>query len=58
MCMELNFAFSLFLTKNNYQNYLVKCYKPNCRSESKGIFYLSIIMILDNKKYFVDVGYR
>ena len=57
MCMNLNYAFSLLLTKKNYPNYWVKCFKPGSRSEKKEIYHLSIIVVLDNIKYFVDVGY-
>ena len=56
-CMDLNYVFSIFLTSQNYQNYLVKCHKPNSRSEAKDIFHLSIIVVLDDLKYFVDIGY-
>lgn len=57
ICMDLNYAFSKFLTSINYNNYLVKCIKPNSRSDLKGIYHLSIIALLDDNKYFVDVGY-
>lgn len=57
ICMDLNYAFSIFLTSRNFKNYLVRCIKPNSRSEQKGIFHLSIIVIINNNKYFVDVGY-
>lgn len=57
ICMDLNYALSLLLTKRNYKNYLVKCYKPGSRSESIGVFHLSIIVIMNNEKYFVDVGF-
>ena len=57
ICMELNYAFSLFLTHRGYNNYLVKCHSPGSRSETRGIFHLSIIVTLMNNKYFVDVGF-
>jgi len=57
ICMDLNYAFSIFLSKYGYENYFVKCLKPGSRSDIKGIYHLSLIVFLDRKKYFVDVGY-
>ena len=57
ICMDLNYAFSKFLASQGYTNYLVRTYKPGSQLEKRRIFHLSIIVILDNKKYFVDVGY-
>lgn len=57
ICMDLNLAFSVLLRHLGYYNYFVRCVKPNSRSEMKGIFHLSLIVFVENKKYFCDVGY-
>ena len=57
ICLDLNYSFSLFLTSQGYENYMVKCFRPGSRSEKRNVFHLGIIAILDNRKYFVDVGY-
>uniref|UniRef100_A0A6G6AAF9 N-acetyltransferase n=1 Tax=Borely moumouvirus TaxID=2712067 RepID=A0A6G6AAF9_9VIRU len=57
ICMELNYTFSHVLKKNGFQNYLVKCYKPRSGGRFYDIYHLGIILQLDNKKYFIDVGF-
>lgn len=57
ICMDLNYAFSQFLTSRGYDNYLIKTFRSGSQMESRGIFHPSIIVILNDKKYFIDVGY-
>lgn len=59
ICMELNYCFSNVLYRRGFEYYLVKCYKPknNNNNQYHEIFHLAIVVIIDNEKYFVDVGF-
>lgn len=68
ICMELNYTFCMYLKSKGYDAYLTTCRKPKClkkndSNNSNDIFeyfdieHVAIIVIIDNVKYFVDVGF-
>lgn len=58
LCMELNYAFGSALNAAGFRNYFVKCWKVNhTKSELYGIYHLAIIVMINNLKYFIDVGF-
>nr|AEX63195.1 uncharacterized acetyl transferase [Moumouvirus Monve] len=55
--MELNYTFSHILKEHGFKNYLVRCYKPRSGGRFYDIYHLAIIVQIDGKKYFIDVGF-
>jgi len=61
ICMELNYTFCMYLKSRGYNAYLTTCRKPKSLVKNKleyfDIEHIAIIVIMDNIKYFVDVGF-
>ncbi|BCS82677.1 putative acetyltransferase [Cotonvirus japonicus] len=57
ICMDLNFTFSKILTMHGFNNYLVKAYEQKPDGNFYDVYHLSIIVMINNRKYLADVGF-